>query len=202
MFLPLWEHFSVKNPDILIYMNEIATFAGGCFWCFEALFKRLRGVSSVVSGYCGGNKEDANYDRVSMGTTNHAEAVQVTFDPNILSYDKLLEVFWRLHDPTTVNRQGNDTGSQYRSMIFYHSSEQKELAERSKKEAQKLYKDSIVTEIVPFKNFYKAEGYHQSYYEKNQDAPYCRYIIDPKIKKLFSEFGNNVDEKYKDSSSF
>lgn len=173
-------------------MSETVTLGGGCFWCFEAIFRRLRGVLSVVSGYCDG----------TVDQTVHAEAVQVTFDPKIISYEKLLDVFFHLHDPTTVNRQGNDIGEEYRSMIFYHNTKQKEISEKTKKEAQKLYKDPIVTEIVPFKNFYKAEGYHQDYYEKNQDAPYCKYIIDPKIKKLFSEFGNNVDKKYKDSNSF
>lgn len=147
---------------------EIATLAGGCFWCMEAIFQRLKGVVSVVSGYSEG-----------------AESIKITFDPKIISYKTLLDVFFHLHDPTTLNRQGNDVGTQYRSAIFYHNEEQRKIAEVSKKKI-----NGAVTEIVPFTKFYPAEDYHQDYYKKNSYAPYCQYIIDPKITKLYKEFGN------------
>lgn len=164
--------------------------AGGCFWCTEAIFQRLKGVSNVVSGYSGGEKEKPTYSEVSNESTGHAETIQITFDPQIISFEKLLEVFFKLHDPTTVNQQGNDVGSQYRSVIFYHDQKQKETADRVKQEIEKsgIYRDPIVTEVIPFKNFYKAEDYHQDYYNKNKNYPYCQAIIDPKIKKLFKEF--------------
>lgn len=172
---------------------EKATFAGGCFWCTEAVFRRLKGVASVVSGYAGGDVDNPTYSQISSESTGHAEAVQVTFDSTVISYDKLLEIFWAVHDPTTLNRQGNDVGTQYRSAIFYHSPKQKELAEKSKA-------SSFVTEIVPFTNFYKAEDYHQEYYEKNKDLnPYCSIVIDPKIEKLLREFNKEVKEEYKKS---
>jgi peptide-methionine (S)-S-oxide reductase len=179
--------------------TETATFGGGCFWCTEAIFKRLRGVSSVVSGYSGGEMENPSYDEVSMGSTNHAEAVQVKFDPKIISYDRLLEIFWATHNPTTLNRQGNDVGTQYRSIIFYHNSEQKEKALKSKEKMGKLgkYKDKIVTQIEPFKNFFDAESYHQNYYERNPGNSYCSIVIDPKLKKLVEEFNSDVKEEYK-----
>lgn len=178
---------------------EIATFAGGCFWCFEGIFKRLKGVVSVESGYSGGNVENPTYQDVCSGQTGHAETVSITFDPDIISFEKLLSIFWYLHDPTTLNQQGNDTGTQYRSAIFYHTQEQKKLAEESKANVEKegMYKDPVVTEIVPFKNFYKAEDYHQQYYDKNQSAPYCKFVIDPKINKLIKEFSEDVKEEYK-----
>lgn len=170
-------------------MNETTTFAGGCFWCTEAIFKRLKGVVSVVPGYSGGEK----------GTPGYAESIQITFDPTIIPYKKLLEIFWHLHDPTTLNRQGNDAGTQYRSAIFYHTEEQKKtsLEIKEKLEKEGIYKDPIVTEIIPFTNFYKAEDYHQQYYDKNSTAPYCKYVIDPKLQKLLKEFGNDVKEEYK-----
>lgn len=171
--------------------TETATLAGGCFWCLEAVFKRLKGVQSVISGYSGGSADKAHYDNVSMGTTNHAEAVQITFDPDIVSFKTLLDVFWKLHDPTTLNRQGADVGTQYRSVIFYHDKKQQEIAESSKNEADKsgMYQDPIVTEIEPFEQFFKAEAHHQDYYEKNNRSnPYCRIVIDPKITKLSKEF--------------
>lgn len=171
---------------------ETATFAGGCFWCFEAIFKRLKGVEEVSSGYCGGTTENPTYDKVHYEKTGHAEAVQVKFDPKVISYEQLLEVFWRLHDPTTLNRQGNDMGAEYRSVIFYHSEQQKKFAEESKKKAQKTHSDPIVTTIEPFTTFYPAEPHNQNYYDRNTDAPYCRYVIDPKIKKLYKEFKEEV----------
>jgi peptide-methionine (S)-S-oxide reductase len=164
--------------------TELATFAGGCFWCTEAVFERLPGVLSVTSGYCGGHLENPDYKSVITSTTGHAEAIQIAFDPAKLSYAKLLEVFWIAHDPTTLNRQGADVGTQYRSSIFYHDDTQKQTAEKSKIEAQKNFSKPIVTEIAPLKKFYKAEGYHQDYYRNNPDAGYCRVVIKPKLDKL------------------
>ena len=143
-----------------------------------------------ISGYSGSTKPNPTYEEVCSGSTGHAEVIQVTFDPNIISYKNLLEVFWKVHDPTALNKQGQDTGTQYRSVIFYHDEEQKKLAEESKKRAQKLYQDPIVTKIEPFTNFYPAEGYHQQYYQRNPDQPYCRIIIDPKIQKFKKDFQN------------
>lgn len=178
---------------------QSATFAGGCFWCTEAIFKRLKGVTEVISGYAGGKREKPSYEQVSTGATGHAEAIQITFDPNIISYNNLLEVFWATHDPTTLNQQGNDMGTQYRSVIFYHNDEQKKDAETSKEKVDEehMYADPIVTEILPFENFYTAEEYHQNYYDNNQSAPYCSFVIAPKIKKLLEKFGNEVKDEYK-----
>jgi len=171
-------------------MLETVTLAGGCFWCTEAIFKRLKGVTAVIPGYSGGKKPNPSYEEVCSGTTGHAEVIQIEFDPTIISYDKILDVFWHLHNPTTPNQQGNDIGTQYRSAIFYHSENQKQIADKSKEELEKSgkYKDKIVTTIEPFSNFYKAENYHQNYYDKNKSAPYCQVIIDPKIQKLMKEF--------------
>lgn len=177
---------------------EIATLGGGCFWCTEALFKRLRGIMSVMSGYSGGNIENPSYENVSSGATGHLEAIQIEFDPVVIPYEKILEVFWATHDPTTLNRQGQDVGTQYRSAIFYHSAKQKEIAEKSKEKIQQSekFKDNIVTEILPFDKFYKAEDYHQNFYDKNKSSPYCQIIINPKIKKLLEEFKNDVRKDY------
>lgn len=175
--------------------RQTATFAGGCFWCFEAIFKRLNGVESAISGYSGGKTDNPSYDKVSQGTTGHAEAVQIKFDPGIISYNQLIEIFFRLHDPTTLNRQGPDIGKQYRSVIFYHSKHQKEIAEKimEKFESGKVYKNPVMTEILPFTKFYKAEDYHQDYYENNRNTnPYCRIVIDPKIQKLYRDFKDQV----------
>lgn len=173
---------------------ETATLGGGCFWCTEAIFKRLKGVESVVSGYSGGEKENPTYEEVSSGATGYAEVIQIKFDHKIILYEKILEVFFKLHDPTTPNRQGQDIGNQYRSMIFYHNDDQKEKAEKTKEKLEKKggYKDKIVTEIVPFKSFYKAEDYHQNYYDSKPYAPYCQVVIDPKIQKLYQEFKTEV----------
>lgn len=175
---------------------ETATLAGGCFWCTEAIFKRLKGVTKVTPGYSGG-EEKPSYESVSRGSTGHAEAIQIEFDPSVISFEKLLEVFFHLHDPTTLNRQGNDVGTQYRSVIFYHNEAQKETAEKVRKEIEEsgMYSKPIVTEIVPNENFYEAEDYHKDYYAKNQNAPYCQVIIDPKITKLYKEFKNEVKEE-------
>ena len=178
--------------------TEITTLANGCFWCTEAIFKRLTGVKSVLPGYAGGTVKNPSYDEVCTGTTGHAESTQIEFDPKVISFEKILDIFWHTHNPTTLNRQGNDVGTQYRSAIFYHDEKQKEIAEKLKKELEKegVYKDSIVTEITPFKNFYVAEDYHKNYYEKHQDAPYCNSVIEPKIHKLLQQYGNDVKEEY------
>lgn len=180
---------------------EVATLAGGCFWCTEAIFKPLKGVMSVKSGYAGGSKENPSYEEVSEGSTKHAETIQITFNPNIIPYEKLLDIFWATHNPTTLNRQGNDIGAQYRSAIFYHNDEQRQKALKSKEEIEKseMYKDKVVTEIVPFTNFYKAEGYHQNYYDRNQEYPYCQFVVNPKIQKLLKEFKKEVKEEYLES---
>lgn len=167
---------------------ETATIAGGCFWCTEAIFKRLKGVESVVSGYSGGQMENPTSEEIYSGKTGHAETIQITFDPKIISYERILDVFWHLIDPTTLNKQGADVGTQYRSVIFYHNEEQKRIAEQSKKKAAALYKDPIVTKIEPFTGFFKAEDYHQNYFERNSYQPYCQLIINPKIDKLIKEF--------------
>lgn len=156
---------------------EIATLAGGCFWCTEAIFKRLDGVISVVPGYAGGKVENPTYEQVCSGTTGHAESIQIEFDPTKISFAKILAIFWQTHDPTTINQQGNDIGPQYRSAIFYHSQEQKEVAE-------KLKTTKMVTTIEPFTTFYPAEDYHKNYFANHKNAPYCRLVIDPKIHKL------------------
>lgn len=180
-------------------MNEqVATFAGGCFWCIEAVFKRLRGVVSVISGYTGGKRENPSYEQVSSGATGHAEAIQVHFDPEIISYEKLLSVFWATHDPTTLNQQGYDVGTQYRSAIFYHDAMQRDAALTSKRQLEEKhnYSDPIVTEVSPLTNFYPAESDQQDFYDANRQAPYCRVIIDPKVKKLFKEFKEDLKEEY------
>jgi peptide-methionine (S)-S-oxide reductase len=166
--------------------NEVATFGAGCFWCVEAVLKQVDGVVSVRSGYMGGTVPNPTYQQVCTGTTGHAEVVEITFDPARISYEKLLAWFWKLHDPTTRNRQGNDVGTQYRSAIFYHTEAQREAAERSKKalEASGAYQNPLVTEITKAGPFYQAEEYHQDYYRLNKQQPYCRYVIAPKLDKL------------------
>ena len=173
---------------------ETATFGSGCFWCTEAVFQRLKGVESVVSGYSGGFVENPSYEEVCTGTTGHAEATQIKYDPAQISYEELLEVFWKTHDPTTLNQQGNDFGPQYRSAIFYHNDEQRRLAEEYKKklDAAKIWDKPIVTEITPFTNFYSAENYHQNYFNNNPNQPYCSYIIKPKVKKLQEVFRDKL----------
>ena len=176
--------------------REMATFGGGCFWCVEAVFKDLAGVERVVSGYAGGQLENPTYQQVCSGNTGHAEVTQITFDPEVISFDDLLYVFWRVHDPTTLNRQGADVGTQYRSIILYHDEAQREAAERSKAEtdASGLYRNSIVTEIAPLTLFYEAEGYHQDYYNLNRNQPYCRAVIDPKVRKFRKQFQDKLKE--------
>jgi peptide-methionine (S)-S-oxide reductase len=167
--------------------TEIADLGGGCFWCMEAVFERLPGVISVTSGFAGGTTENPTYEQVCTETTGHAEVTEIVFDPAKISYAKLLEVFWQAHDPTTLNRQGADEGTSYRSIILYRDEKQKLLAEKSMLEAQRNFSDPIVTEIVPLKKFYKAEDYHQEYYDNNTDAGYCRVVITPKLEKLESK---------------
>jgi peptide-methionine (S)-S-oxide reductase len=163
---------------------EIADLGGGCFWCMEAVFERLPGVVSVTSGFAGGYAPNPTYEQVCTETTGHAEVTQIEFDPVKISYTKLLDVFWQAHDPTTLNRQGADEGTSYRSIILYRDEKQKLIAEKSKAEAQKNFKHPIVTEIVPLTKFYKAENYHQAYYDNNSSAPYCQVVIAPKLEKL------------------
>jgi len=164
--------------------TEIADFGGGCFWCMEAVFERLPGVISVTSGFAGGTTENPTYAQVCTETTGHAEVTEIEFDPAKISYDRLLAVFWQAHDPTTLNRQGADEGTSYRSIILYRDEKQKLLAEKSKLAAQSDFKHPIVTEIVPLKKFYKAEDYHQQYFDNNSNAPYCQVVIAPKLEKL------------------
>lgn len=163
---------------------EKVTFGAGCFWCVEAVFQRIEGVKSVVSGYTGGTKTNPTYKEVCSGSTGHAEAVQITFNPKKITYEELLGIFWNSHDPTSLNRQGPDTGKQYRSVIFYHNQKQKKTAEKSKAEIQKNFDKPVVTEIKPLTKFYKAEDYHQNFYNRNKLNPYCILVIRPKLKKL------------------
>lgn len=175
-----------------------ATFANGCFWCTEALFARVNGVKSIIPGYSGGTIENPSYEQVCTGTTGHAEAAQIEFDSNVISFEKLLDIFWHTHDPTTLNRQGNDIGTQYRSAIFYHNEEQKQIAEKSKKDLEEshVFSDPIVTEIVPLTKYYPAENYHAKYYDQNQSAPYCKFVIEPKIEKMLKQYRNELKSEY------
>ena len=169
---------------------ETATFGAGCFWCVEAVFQQLEGVHEVVSGYTGGTTVNPTYQAVCMGMTGHAEVVQIQFDPTVISYEELLEVLWHTHDATTLNRQGNDVGTQYRSAIFYHSEEQRRIAEQSKAEmdTSDMWDDPIVTEITPIDTFYPAEDYHQNYFLLNSRQPYCQFVIHPKMRKFTKDF--------------
>lgn len=172
---------------------EEATFGAGCFWCVEAIFSRVKGVTDVRSGYSGGHTKNPSYKEVCTGATGHAEVCQITFNPELIGYIELLEIFWQSHDPTTPNRQGNDVGTQYRSVVFYHNEEQKHLATEMKKRLmqQDIWKDPIITEIVPLLNFYPAEDYHNNYYENNPDQNYCALVITPKLekfKRVFNEY--------------
>lgn len=173
-------------------MEEKATFGSGCFWCTEAVFRRVKGVKKVVSGYSGGTTTNPTYGQVCQGTTGHAEVVQIVFDPMVVSYRQILEIFFGTHDPTTLNRQGNDTGTQYRSVIFFHTKRQQEEALSVKKslEDDRVFAGPIVTEIVVFKDFYPAENYHRQYYEQNGGEPYCRAVISPKIAKFRERFAS------------
>lgn len=174
------------NQLIMKSKTELATLGGGCFWCMEALLQTMDGVVGITSGFAGGHVADPTYQQVCAGDTGHAEVVQIEFDPARLSYVKLLELFWKAHDPTTLNRQGPDSGTQYRSIILYHNQEQKKCAEQSKAEAARFFVNPIVTQIVALEKFYPAEAYHQNYYRNNPKADYCRIVISPKLSKFQS----------------
>ena len=180
---------NINNSDL-----DTATLGTGCFWCTEAILERVNGVVSVISGYSGGNIANPTYEEVCEGTTGHAECTQITFDPSIISYDELLEIFWKTHDPTTLNKQGKDVGTQYRSVIFYHNNEQKQKAEYYKQKLtdEKIWDKPIVTEITKFEKFYPAENYHQEYYENNPNQGYCVYVITPKVEKFEKIFNDKL----------
>lgn len=188
---PLREPFAVEKG------KELAIVAGGCFWCTEAVFKELRGVEKVESGYIGGTVDNPTYEQVSAGTTNHAEAIRMVYDPKVISYKELLEVFFVIHDPTTLNRQGADRGTQYRSAVFYQSPEQKRIAEQVMKDFsdKKVYQDPLVTTLEAASKFYVAEEYHQNYFERNPDKAYCRIVIQPKVLKFRKEFLSKLKNK-------
>ena len=173
---------------------QVATFGNGCFWCTEAVFQQLEGVTKVESGYSGGQVKAPTYKQVCTGTTGHAEVIQITYDPGKISFEELLEVFWKTHDPTTLNRQGADVGTQYRSAVFYHTDEQRRLAEEYKKklDASGAFPRPIVTEITAFTEFYKAEDYHQNYYKENGEQPYCQIVIRPKLEKFEQVFAKKL----------
>jgi len=187
--------FAQKSKNQINYNKmDTITFGAGCFWCVEAIFENLNGVVDVKSGYAGGSVKNPSYKEVCTGTTGHAEACQIIYDPNIISFKELLEVFWTVHDPTTLNRQGGDVGTQYRSVIFYHTEKQRELAVeyRDKLEDEGAFQNPIVTEITAFTNFYKAEDYHQDYYDLNGEQPYCKMVIKPKVEKFKKVFGDKL----------
>lgn len=176
---------------------DTITLGSGCFWCSQAIFERVKGVISATAGYSGGDIPHPSYEQVCTGETGYAEVVQVVYNPEIVSLEKLLEIFWKTHNPTTLNRQGADVGTQYRSVIFYHNNRQKEIAEMLKKklEEAKIWADPIVTEISPYKNFYPAEKYHQDYYRNNPSAGYCQFVITPKLEKFEKVFKDQIKQK-------
>ena len=193
-YLVLLYFFSVISGITMIETDkkskqifEQATFGAGCFWCVEAIFERLEGVADVSAGYTGGKMEHPSYEDVCSGETGHVEVIQLDYNPQIIGFEQLLDIFWKSHDPTTLNRQGADMGTQYRSAIFYHSDKQREIAEKSLQVADRMemYENPIVTEIIPLTTFYLAEIHHQDYYRRNSNAPYCKVVVQPKIKKLF-----------------
>jgi len=186
---------SINNSKTMNEQNnelKTATLAAGCFWCVEAVFQNLKGVEKVVSGYSGGHVKNPSYREVSNGTTGHAEAIQLQYNSSVISFEQILDVFWKTHDPTTLNRQGPDIGTQYRSVIFYHNDEQKRIAEDSKNQMNRsgYFNKPIVTAIEPYKNFFVAEENHQNFYKNNPNQPYCRFRIDPKIDKLQKQFND------------
>lgn len=185
---------TTNKPKTMNTSEQLATFGGGCFWCTEAVFLDVKGVTKVESGYAGGTVKNPTYKEVSTGLTGHAEVIQITFDPKVVSYEVLLEIFWNTHDPTTLNRQGADEGTQYRSVVFYHNEDQKKVADqyKSQLEASKVYKSRIVTEISPLTNYYPAEDYHQNYYALNQGQGYCQYVIRPKVEKFRKQFQSKL----------
>lgn len=175
---------------------EKATLAGGCFWCLEAIYKKVKGVKEVISGYSGGQTKNPTYEQVCSDTTGHAEAVQITFNPDVISYEEILKIFWQIHNPTTLNRQGYDVGSQYRSAIFYHNEQQKQIAEKLKQELQdaNIWTEPIVTEIVPYGEFYPAEEYHKDYLENHPENNYCQMVVIPKVEKFKKRFQDYLRE--------
>lgn len=187
----------IKNTNISKNSLETVTLGAGCFWCVEAVFMNLRGVSSAVSGYSGGKISNPTYREVCSGRTGHAEVLQVTFDPNEISLEQIFDVFWHSHDPTTPNRQGNDIGTQYRSAIYFHTEEQRQVAEKSKKEMDESgeFSDPIVTEITPFDKFYIAEEHHQDYFFNNPEQPYCQFVVGPKVKKFKERYAALIKDK-------
>ena len=195
----LMSETNIANTTANSSLSQIdtATFGNGCFWCTEAFFQRVKGVEKVVSGYSGGRTPNPSYDQVGTGSTGYVEVVQVMYDPSKVSFDDLLEVFWKTHDPTTLNRQGNDVGTQYRSVVFYHSEEQKEKAEHYKEELNKsgAWNKPVVTAVEPFTNFYAAENYHQNYYNNNPRQMYCQYVIRPKLEKFEKVFKEEMKAK-------
>lgn len=186
-----------SNQIIMKEGLSLATFGSGCFWCTEAVFQRVNGVQQVVSGYMGGKVKNPSYREVTTGMTGHAEVTQLTYDPSVISFDELLEIFWGTHDPTTLNRQGADVGTQYRSVVFYHTDEQKKLTESYKKklDASKAFDTPIVTEITAASEFYPAEDYHQNYFNLNGNVPYCSYVIQPKLEKFKKVFAEKLKQK-------
>jgi len=190
MMISLQTNAFNKSSDTM----EKATFGAGCFWCVEAVFERVKGVESVTSGYSGGDIVNPSYREVSTGKTGHAEVIQLEYDPSIVSYEELLEIYWKTHDPTQLNRQGADVGPQYRSVIFYHNDKQKELAEQYKQKLEEagIWDKPIVTSIEPFKNFFKAEDYHQDYYDNNKSQGYCQFVITPKLEKFKKVFSDKL----------
>lgn len=194
------ERTSAMANDTATPHVEVATLGGGCFWCVEAVFQRLEGVSKVVSGYAGGTVKDPTYEQVTAGTTGHAEVCQITFDPAVVSFEDVLQVFFTAHDPTTLNRQGNDVGPQYRSIVLYHSDKQRDVATAYIKQLSGAgtWPDPIVTEVRPFTEFYSAEQYHQNYYQQNADRnPYCSFVVRPKVEKFMKTFKDRVKDEYK-----
>ena len=172
--------------------HESITLGGGCFWCLEAIFSQIQGVMEVVSGYAGGNVENPSYEQVCRGTTHHAEVVQITFDTTVISFEEILKIFWLIHDPTTLNAQGNDVGTQYRSVIFYHDEKQKQTAEVSMKIASQAFIKLIVTEVLPLPHFYEAEAYHQHYFQNNPHQGYCTFVIAPKLQHFKEVYEKRV----------
>ncbi len=185
------------NTALKVKNLDTATFATGCFWCAEAKFQQLNGVKKVISGFSGGHVEHPTYEQVCTGTTGHAETCNIIYDPTVITYDELLEAFFVAHDPTQLNRQGNDVGTQYRSAIFYHNASQKEKAEYyiNKLNQEKVYPNKIVTQVVPYTVFYKAEGYHQNYYNLNSSQPYCKYVIQPELAKFKQVFKDKLKKE-------
>jgi peptide-methionine (S)-S-oxide reductase len=184
----------ISNNTLNMDSIKIATFGAGCFWCTEAVFQRLNGVEKVVSGYSGGKVPNPTYREVCSGTTGHAEVTQIYYNPGVISFAELLEVFWKTHDPTTLNRQGNDNGTQYRSVVFYHDEEQKQLAEKYKDQLNKsgAFDNPVITEISPFTEFFPAEDYHQDYFNQNPGQPYCTFVIEPKLDKFEKVFKDKL----------